>query len=374
MSKPKKSDDANQGYEQLNYCQRVFSIAALQRLLRIEADSADRSFVALGLLTQAQMPRHMRCDSRKLLERWRLAARLGQLQVYFDHFGRYCGHILWTCVASEVRNEILEAGPDEWDLERFSCKGDTWILEFSALYGTVKNIMCAWVRDLPQDCVSISYFRVKGEKTRIAKQVARADISSSQSHSSVKSIPTEPFILSADGAEFRHAVEQKWNVSLDLGRIMVLLCNVPEYASAPLAMIYSRVRHAIRKKQYRLYVSDTGEPVGFFSWAWLDASERECSCCPEVHTLSPEEWDEGRELVLCDAVAEGVGFALVMEDLRRRWQPGESFCVYPRVGEARGLWWRFAWMGGKRLLPGIEMPSASPDLVRLLVDGLQCRS
>lgn len=257
------------------------------------------------------------------------AYELDQVRVYFDRYGRYCGHVIWTCVPEAAEQRILEIGPDEWFGEQFAAVGDIWILDFSAQYGRFGDILLDLSKQVPIGVEAVNYFRSKSG-ARICKRISRRDVRSRQRLSTVeRSTDTKWLMFDGESEEFRHSAAAAIDAATRMGMAALILARLPEYLAMPLTVLFPRIRNPIRRQQYRLYTSIAGDPIGFYTWAWMESDALMSHGAKPISALDLGEWNEGLELFLCDAVATDEGVGRVFSDLSGEWYPSENLFVYP---------------------------------------------
>ena len=347
----------------------IFTLDRMRDLLSDSPKHASRLDTILGLLVPTMgVQANIGYTLHWVLTRIRRAVTLGQVQVYFDRFGRYCGYVLWTQIAAEQEVEILKRGPLAWDGAEFSTQGEVWVLEFKARYGETASIIAEFCSNLPEECQSISYFHSRNGRWA-AKRASRRDALSYSRKLERGSDVAESFLLSEWGPESRHYALQALNAGTDFGRICRLLAQVPEYTRTPATLVTCRIRHAIRKRQYRLYMSDSATPIAFYTWARREVSERERFAAKPHYAWDLDEWNDGRDLFLCDAVARNEGIGRLMQDLKTDWCPSEQLFVCEREAGIGANIRKFAWAKGKRELPDVQIGASSAlDLVSLLLE------
>jgi hemolysin-activating ACP:hemolysin acyltransferase len=264
------------------------------------------------------------------LTRIRRAIELDQITFYFDLFGRYVGHVWWTQVSIDREASLLGQGPDGLDASDFSLQGDAWIIDFHAQHGALPDILLD-IRDsvLPH-CETVTYWRIKKSR-RIAKRTSR-DSKASFFRSPPKAMETSRSAL-LDDRDLSFTASSKMEKFIHLGMALMVLGQHSTFAQMPLSVMFRRICHPLAFKQYRLHVSAHYEPMGFFTWAWLDVEERTRFGFRSLHALDDYEWSEGESLFLCDAVAAPDGLGDVLNDLAGEWHVGETLYFYPSVDD-----------------------------------------
>lgn len=291
---------------------------------------------AIGLVLPV-IAKHLSPSTQNMgwhLDRICRALELDQLHIYFDRFGRMAGHVIWTLANAEKGRSLLKLGPEILRASDLAAEGDAWILDFHAQYGELPNIL----RDLRDRKLirhdTVTYFRYK-RNHRLAKRVTRADPTSFFRHPQPASEagPNWP-LTRKEGKDLLFGATTILDSAIELGHYLVLMRAVDGFAAMPLPTVLSRVRTPLEQKQSRLYLSPTGEPTAFMTWAWLDHAGMERMPLPTPQMLAPFEWNEGETLYLCDAVSTPVGLPALATDLAGAWFPNEYLRVYPRSSAA----------------------------------------
>lgn len=314
----------------------------IERMLRLFGRDSSRSAclaATLGVLFQIFATRSESANRELnwLLSRVFRAFELDQIRIYFDRYGRYCGHGIWTCIPEELERRMLEIGAQEWPAEDFHAGGNVWVLHFNALYGSLLDVLPDLFRHLPGGVESVSYFRYKRGRVS-CKRASRKDLRTLDrpQTDADPSTDAEWLVLGEESEEFRSNARALLESAIHVGMAAMLLGQLPQYSALPLAALFTRIRNPIQRRQYRLYISSTGAPIAFYTWAWMDSDVLRRHGSRPVYALELAEWNEGSELFLCDAVATAQGANLVLEDLRGKWYSGERLFVYPCCGADRG--------------------------------------
>lgn len=88
-----------------------------------------------------------------------------------------------------------------------------------------------------------------------------------------------------------------------LGLVAELMCQSKVYRNQPLAFLRTWVMPAIEHDQIRFLFDHAGEPVAYWTWAFL-APDVEHRFIHDSHVLLHEsEWNEGGQLWIMDLVA-----------------------------------------------------------------------
>lgn len=316
------------------------SLLDIERMLQLfSRDSSPSACLAatLGVLLQVFAMRSETAN-RELdwfLTRMYRAFELDQTRIYFDRFGRYCGHGVWTCIPDELERRMLEIGAHEWPAEDFHAAGNVWVLQFSALHGSLLNVLLELRRHIPSDAESVSYFRYKRGGVS-CKRVSRRNLWAIHGPPEAEpSINIEWLLFGEESEEFRHNASALLDSAIQMGMAAMLLGKLAEYSALPLAALFSRIRNPIQRRQYRLYTSTAGAPIAFYTWAWMESEDLRRHGARPVYALELGDWNEGSELFLCDAVATEEGVDRLLEDLRGGLYSRDRLFVYPCCGSDR---------------------------------------
>jgi len=185
------------------------------------------------------------------------------------------------------------------------------------------------LRDTLRDAGNtLTYFRYKRGR-RIAKRITHDSRASLLKRISPPQERTETaWLCSHEGRSSLKFTAANLQSAIDCGKAIALLARLPRYAELPLPIMLKRLRPALEIKQYRLLCSPAGEPRGFYSWAWREATE--IAMENPLHALEAFEWRDGRDALLCDVVATSAG----IDDLKRElcaFMEGDLF-IYPNMG------------------------------------------
>jgi hemolysin-activating ACP:hemolysin acyltransferase len=141
-----------------------------------EIDPETVRYATIGLSLQRAASIAPSCFNSfgSLFDRIAAAQSRGQVDFFFDRYGRPCGSILWTQVNTLLETELLKAGPELVDAAMFNNVGAVWILDFQCQLGELDSILMRLRDDTFRTHESISYFRYK-RCSRLAKRVSRSD-------------------------------------------------------------------------------------------------------------------------------------------------------------------------------------------------------
>ncbi len=274
------------------------------------------------------------------LSRLLAALPAGQVGLRFDRFGQVCGFAAWARVSRTVSTRLLRHGSDDLQPWEWLSGDETWLLELIVRHGQLPLMLTSlrdeWLRETEQ----VTYFRFKHGR-RIAKRLKRADRHALFREARPLAAPPRHFLCTHEAEGLRFSAVNALQAALELGEVAQLARHTPALAELPLPLALGRLRVAQNLRQQRVYRGADGRLCGYLSWAWIDQALIEGGL-PEPHQLPAPQWNEGRHLVLCDAIATPTGLPLLIEDLRAGIFPGEP------------LWLRTA-PPGQPLAPAVQM-------------------
>ena len=136
------------------------------------------------------------------------------------------------------------------------------------------------------------------------------------------------------------------------------LCSYSEYHSDwPLWAFDENIRPPLDLGQYRFYLSDSGTPVGFASWAWLNDSAKAAVISEEP--LEHKQWNSGENLIFWDFIAPwGHAKGMVRDLIKNVVGPREALSLGRSPdGSIRKI---YRWRGGG------SVRRTNADLLRLI--------
>ncbi len=120
-----------------------------------------------------------------------------------------------------------------------------------------------------------------------------------------------------------------------LGAAVWLWMHSPLHRDAPLHALPTLLLPVIKQQQYIL-VAEAGEPVFFFSWAWLSQEAEACYLTqPAIH-FPPDAWNSGDRMWCCDWIAPFGHTALMSRLVRRDLFPYACWRALEHRGAQRG--------------------------------------
>lgn len=300
-----------------------YSLSGLLAACGKEASSGTLGAITIGMALPLLAERTLGQPQTLAHHLDRLAAGLvaHQIGLRFGRFGQLCGCVQWARVTPEVSDRLLRYGTDSLQPLDMHGGDETWILDFSVRHGEAPRVLAClrddWLRASPR----VTYFRVKRGR-RIAKRVSRADPTSFFRRPSRLASEARRFLETKEGAGLRASASNSLDAAIELGEVALLARHIPAIATLPLPQALTRLRVPLNHLQRRLYRGPDGVLCGFLAWAWMDTTLTG-GYVPAPHQLAPFQWNEGNQLVLCDAMATACGVAPMTADLERGLFPGE---------------------------------------------------
>lgn len=299
---------------------------SLQELLAVcdrPLGTADSDAITLGLtlLLLAEQPMSQGKSLDWHMDRLLAGLAAGQIGLRFDRFGQVCGFAAWALVSPSVSDRLLRHGSDSLLPSEWLSGDEAWVLELTARHGQLPLMLTSLRDEWLRDAAQVTYFRFKRGK-RIAKRLSRADRHDFFREAEPLAAPPRHFLHTHEAEGLRSSAVNALQAALELGEVVQLARHSPALADLPLPLALGRLRVAKNLLQRRLYRQADGRLCGYLAWAWIDQALIE-SGLPEPHQLAPHQWNEGRHLVLCDAIATPTGLPLLTADLRRGIFPAE---------------------------------------------------
>lgn len=113
-----------------------------------------------------------------------------------------------------------------------------------------------------------------------------------------------------------------------LGIAADVMAKSNQYCQYPIACLSLWIEPAIRHEQIHFFRDESGDVLGYITWAWLsENTERRLLCDPNV-LLHISEWNEGKRLWILDFLAHGGDV--------NRWVR-EARTLFGEVAEAKSL-------------------------------------
>lgn len=329
----------------------IFTLSEMRQMLPLVDPSAPGGDMLLGLLLpllDARLDTGGQ-DFGWHFDRIRVAIDLGQAEIFFDAYGRLCGFALWTHAQPAAQRALLTGGPRAVGASDLGQGDNLWMLEMHASYGCLPGLMQILRDRHLASAQAVTYFR-HARGRRLAKQFTRRDRTRfARGEDPFRPEQRGAFLRTSDG---RFMLEQTAAIveeGLARGRCLRLLRSNPQFAALPLTFALQRLDTPLSLGQYRLHLSDRGEPLALLSWAWLDRESLPLWALRRPETLARYDWNDGDWLCLCDAVAAPGG----------------------RRAAARRPGWRLA--ARRDLAPAAELAGAAGPGA-LAGAGLECRA
>ena len=101
-----------------------------------------------------------------------------------------------------------------------------------------------------------------------------------------------------------------------IGRLTTVLGQSPQYCQYPIVVIGLWLEPAVRHKQIRFFLNESGSTVGYMTWAWLtQETESRFIHDPNI-ILHLSEWNEGDRLWILDFVVNNGDFRARLREAR----------------------------------------------------------
>lgn len=255
------------------------------------------------------------------LERVLAGLASGQVGLRFDRFGQVCGFAAWARVSPSVSVRLLGQGSDSLLPSELLSGDEAWVLELIVRHGQVPLMLASLRDEWLRNAAQVTYFRFKRGR-RIAKRLTRSDRHGFLREAKGLAAPPRHFLHTHEGEGLRFSAVNALRAALELGEVVQLARHTPALADLPLPLALGRLRVAQNLMQQRLYRQADGRLCGYLAWAWIDQALIEGGL-PEPHQLAAQQWNEGRNMVLCDAIATPSGMPLLAADLRHGIFPSE---------------------------------------------------
>jgi hemolysin-activating ACP:hemolysin acyltransferase len=290
---------------------------SLERLLNhlgLESDRHSIRATAIGLIVPVLAERSPVAD-RFLgwhLERLCAAYELGQLGCEFDRFGQFASFALWANVSREQSNILLQRGLREVEAIHLGGGDETWILELFAQYGELPLLLARLRDDWLCHSTRVTYFRYKQGK-RIAKRISRSDQISFLR--APRALATDwAYLDSSEGRGLQKIAHDSLVDAKRLGELLLFLENFPGFSEMPLRPALERLRGPLSLQQSKVFKDDLGKVVAYLAWAWVDEDLLQHGL-PELQWLPVFRQCEGRNLLVCEAIAESDALEDLLADL-----------------------------------------------------------
>jgi cytolysin-activating lysine-acyltransferase len=121
-----------------------------------------------------------------------------------------------------------------------------------------------------------------------------------------------------------------------LGHAIWLMSNLPSHKHLFVADLEWMLMPPVGLSQFRLYRNPKNVPVGFATWAFLDA-EVEQRLMSGSTRLAPKEWNCGENVWLMDLIAPFGGQQAMLKDLKQNVFPDRRLRLVQRGPEGKGV-------------------------------------
>ena len=299
---------------------------SLQELLAVcdrPLSAADSDAITLGLALSllAEQPMSQGKSLGWHMDRLLAGLTAGQIGLRFDRFGQVCGFTAWARVSPSVSDRLLRHGSDNLLPSEWLSGDEAWVLELTARHGQLPLMLTSLRDEWLHDAAQVTYFRFKHGR-RIAKRLTRSDRHAFFREVKPLAAPPRHFLYAHEAEGLRLSAVNALQAALELGEVLQLVRHIPALTDLPLPLALGRLRVAQNLRQQRLYRQADGRLCGYLAWAWIDQALIEGGLS-EPHQLAAHQWNEGRHLVLFDAIATPTGLPLLAADLRRGIFPDE---------------------------------------------------
>ena len=87
-----------------------------------------------------------------------------------------------------------------------------------------------------------------------------------------------------------------------LGNVLSVLLGTSSYLRIPIGSLAIWIAPAVRLRQIHFFLDKSGEPVGYFTWAYLNQEVADALVREPSRLLHISEWNEGEKLWIMDLV------------------------------------------------------------------------
>jgi hemolysin-activating ACP:hemolysin acyltransferase len=305
-----------------------YSLQDLGAVCNRPSSAADREAITLGLALPllAEQPMSQGKSLGWHLDRLLAGLAASQVSLRFDRFGQVCGLAVWARVSQSVSDRLVRHGSDDLRPSEWQSGDEAWVLELIARHGQLPFMLASLRDEWLRDAATVTYCRFKRGR-RIAKRVTRSDRHALLRGARRLATQRPHFLQTHEAESLRTSAVNALQAALELGQVVQLVRHTPALADLPLPLALRRLRVAQNLMQQRLYRQPDGQLCGYLAWAWIDQALIE-SGLPEPHQLPAHQWNEGRHLVLCDAIASPTGLPLLTADLRSGIFPAEPLWLH----------------------------------------------
>lgn len=299
------------------------SIAVIEELLarlHFPGDPQSRKELALGLAVRYFNGQWGGIPAGVHLNRLMAAIENSQYCFFTDAVGRTVGFVSWAMVSPALSQSLLRSGPAALAPADWRSGDELWVIDFSAVNGSLRHILAALRDHLFAQAQSATYFRYKG-RTRLVKQVSRHDRTSFFASAGTPPCARGPL---TPRDEVLHGRLPNLVRAGETGASLTALRFAPVHMQAPLSATLHLVGESLALRQLRLYRTEDGAPAGLLAWAWL--SERTIARIAQapLHQLNTAEWNEGGILCLWLASVSAPVFDAMEADIHTGLFPEEQ--------------------------------------------------
>lgn len=125
------------------------------------------------------------------------------------------------------------------------------------------------------------------------------------------------------------------SASTDIGYVTYLMAKTERYRDWSLSRTSAMILPALTRRQLRVYIDDSGNPMGFIAWAFVGDSQLHRFETGDT-TLEQEEWSSGARLILLHIVAPFGGARAIVRDFKQSVAKGPQGALRIKYGESNG--------------------------------------
>jgi hemolysin-activating ACP:hemolysin acyltransferase len=270
----------------------------------------------LGLLApELATGRHAASSLRWHVERVRSACEQDRQRLFFDRYGRPCGHVIWIWAERDGDPASRRDCPEPGELG-YPGDGQPCLVEAAASYGQLAPVL-AFIRDtvMAQSTV-LAYGRVRrgrlGWRTATRTAIRRAALRAA----GVVEPVLEPLLGRPEGADMLEHARKRLLHAVEAGHALTLLAGSTWGRTLTLRQAIQRVTPAIALQQYRLLLDARGQASAWLSWAWIELQYDAPAMTRAVERWAQYDWNAGEALCVVDVVAKARSRPWLFDELR----------------------------------------------------------
>ncbi|MDY0744003.1 toxin-activating lysine-acyltransferase [Paucibacter sp. R3-3] len=240
------------------------------------------------------------------------------LQVFFDKFGRRAGHAICSELDDAAHNDILENRRFPVTPESFRRPGKLWCLDFQANHGLFLEIIANSIQIFANSATEVRYIRDKGRLNSVRSYNKNKLILLKRKVERRTSL-LPPIDLFRDAHPFQKEIESKFLTYTFSGRLLKFLSQNKFHSILSIATISERIKYSIALGQFKIYLNEQNEIVGYLSWMWGDKTTDEANNFRRPTHL--HDWNDGRTFFVADVVSRLEWQHQVFDDLAHNLFP-----------------------------------------------------